>query len=450
VGTADPGAQQTLYDVINARPEFTAFMNLVNQTGYAEDLKSSRSFTVIVPTNEAMEQVKTVYDFNDSSVVRSFVGYHIISSVYNVNEASDTIRAKNLRNKYVELTHGNFDGVPAQKKNILAANGLYHVVGTPLKPLANIYNLVTTTFAGTAQIGSVLMMDTANYTNWITEVRRHMTTENSRCTYFVVDDDYFNTTYNQLRPFYYTHYDEAADIPPDSTTAFFTKKALLRDFIVAGEVNIEEQPVDLVSVSGTKFSIDPGDILSRYKASNGTVYRVKKQRCALPDRIKEFRVSGTQPIGYKQTDKRANTFFRTKEDLLGSLYSDMEIYGHGVTVFYAKYRAPNVNSVKYKVYGRAIMGLAGDPQTADFTQYVHFFDPTAVSVNEPDLYKRPVVNNLGANDIRMPWLVTVRNHDEVYLGEVTQGEFGSMQLLVMSNGTGPIILEYLRFVPVMQ
>lgn len=450
MGTADPASQKTLYEVISAAPEFAGFMNLVDHSGYAGDLKSSRNFTVIVPTNEAIEQAKTAYDFNDSAVVRSFVGYHIINSVYNVNETSDTVRAKNLRNKYVAFTHGNFDGVPALKKNILAANGLYHVVGTALTPLANIYNLVTATFPATAQIGNVLLMDTTSYINWNNEIRRPMTTENSRYTYFVVDDDYFNAEYDRLRPFYHTHYDAMADAPRDSTSSFFTKKALLRDCIVAGDIAIGDQVANLVSVSGTPFSIDPADILSRHKASNGTVYRVRRQLCSLPDRIREFKVLGNQPSGYKQSGESENTFFRTKKDTAGNLYNDIEIRGHGVAAFYAKYRAANVPAIKYKVYGRAIMGLTGDPQVDDFTQYVHFLDPSIVSVNEADLYKRPVVNSQGNNDVRMPWAVTFLNHDEVYLGEMTQDEFGSMRMLVMANGTGPIILEYLRFVPVIQ
>jgi hypothetical protein len=162
-------------------------------------------------------------------------------------------------------------------------------------------------------------------------------------------------------------------------------------------------------------------------------------------------VLGTNPIGFKQADKRANTFYREKRDNNGNIYNDIEIYGHGVTSFYAKYRAVGMNVTKYKVYGRAIMGLAGDPQIATFTQYVQFFDPALATVaNEPDQYKRAVVNKLGSNDTRMAFEVLPLNHDEVYLGEVTQDQYGNMPLLVMCNATGPIILEYLRFVPIIQ
>ncbi|MCH5684572.1 hypothetical protein LWM68_10025 [Niabella sp. W65] len=61
-----------------------------------------------------------------------------------------------------------------------------------------------------------------------------MTTERSKITYFVVDDDYFNAEYNALRPYYYTHYNETVNVPPDSTTAFFYQKGAATRFYCAG------------------------------------------------------------------------------------------------------------------------------------------------------------------------------------------------------------------------
>ncbi|MCH5684571.1 fasciclin domain-containing protein [Niabella sp. W65] len=116
IGLTGPELQRTLYDVIGTNSDYSAFLDLLNKSGYADELKSSKNFTVIVPTNQAIDQVKISYDFNDTSVIRSFVGYHIINSVYNVNESTDTLRVRNLRNKYVEFTQGTFDGVQAQQK----------------------------------------------------------------------------------------------------------------------------------------------------------------------------------------------------------------------------------------------------------------------------------------------------------------------------------------------
>lgn len=453
-------AQKTLFEIAASNPEFSSFSELLNKSGYAESLKASKNYTLIIPTNAAIESEKNNYDFTDTAVVRSFVGYHIINSIYNVNTNNDTIRALNFRNKYVEFTHGQFDGVAPAESNRVASNGIYHVVNHSLKPLQNIFTLVLNNFAGTNQVDAIRSFDTV-YTEgdqeyyksspiWYSEVKRNMTTENRKCTYFVVDDDNFDSEYQKLKPFYTTSYEEGNTNRPDSTTTFFTKKALLRDFIVDGELSPEQMSNGLISISGTKFQLDPVNIISRHKASNGVVYRVKSLTYALNEQIKEIKVLGIYPTGYKQTDKRSNTYFRNKRDNNGELYTDMEIYDHKVTAFYAKYRAVGLNVAKYKVYGRAIMGLAGDPQTTTFIQYVHFFDPNLVATNEADLYKRPIVNNQKVNDTRMAFEVLPLNHEEVYLGELSQDQYGNMPLLVMSNGTGPIILEYLRFVPIIQ
>ncbi len=454
----DVDSQKNLYEVVHENAQFSAFADLLEQSGYGDDLKASKNYTLIIPTNEAIEAVRENYDFADTAVLRSFVGYHIINSIYSVNETADTIRAKNIRSKYVEFTRGAFDEVVPTTSNLAAGNGIYHVVPTALKPLQSVFALVMTNFSELEQMKAVASFDTVYiedgkttyHTNgfWFMQGRQHMTREDKKITYFVLDDDYYNAEYDKLRPYYSTSYLE--DGPrPDSTTTFFTKRALLRDLIVERELAEEDLDGELLAVSGTKFRVDAADIISEYKTSNGRVYRVKKLNVTLADQIKEIKVLGIEPVGFKQNDKGNNIYFRNKRDLNGELYDDIEIHGHNVTAFYAKYRANNVNVVKYKVYGRAIMGLTGDPQTATFTQYVHFFDPTLTAANEPDLYKRPVVNNQDVNDTRMTFIVEPRNHEEVYLGELTQNEFGKLPLLVMSNGTGPIILEYLRFVPIL-
>lgn len=453
-------AQKTLYELISENSDFSTFTDLLNKSGYAESLKASKNYTLIIPTNEAMAAAKADYDFTDTAVVKSFVGYHIINSIYNVNTGVDTVKALNMRNKYVEFTHGEFDGVVPTQSNLIASNGIYHVVGQPLKPLQNIFNLLKSKFFSTKQVEAIASFDTVHLDGetmtyhtspiWISEVRRNMTTESRKYTYFVVDDESYEAEYAKLKPYYTTAYEEGNTTRPDSTTTFFTKKAVLRDFMVEGDLSPETLAAGVVSIAGTAFQLDPADIISRTKTSNGAVYRVKHLTYKLSDQIKQIKVLGIDPRGYKQNDKRGNIFFRDKRDMNGALYQDIEIYDHKVTSFYAKYRALSMTVGKYKVYGRAIMGLAGDPQTAVFTQYVHFFDPSIVAVNEPDLYKRPVFNYLGNADTRMAFEVQPLNPNEVYLGEVTQDVYGNMQLLVMCNGTGPIILEYLRFVPIIQ
>lgn len=450
--------QKNLYEIVKERAEFSAFAQLLEQSGYAEDLKASKNYTLIIPTNTAIDAVKANYNFTDTAVLRGFVGYHIVNSVYSLNETADTVLAQNFRGKYIEMLSGKFDEVAPTTVNQVAGNGIYHVVGSALTPLENIMLFVRTHFADTEQVKAVIsldtpvVVDTRLVTNvdptWFQEGFQPMVREDRKFTYFVVDDAYYTTEYAKLKSFYTTDYAEGGR-RPDSTTTFFTKKALLRDYLVEGEYNSDELPSELLSLTGTKFHVDPQDVISTHKTSNGRVIRIKKLSYALADQIKEVKVLGIEPTGFRQNDKSGNTYYRNKRDLNGELYNDIEIHGHAVTAFYAKYNAQHVNAIRYKVYGRAIMGLPGDPQTTAFTQYVHFLDPALTSINEVDRYKRAVVNYLNVNDTRMTFNVGILNQAEVYLGEVSQGKYGNLPLLVMSNTTGPIILEYLRFVPIL-
>src|SRR5690606_26464843 len=107
-------------------------------------------------------------------------------------------------------------------------------------------------------------------------------------------------------------------------------------------------------------------------------------------------------------------------------------------------------SARYKVYGRAITGLEGDPVTTTFTQNVRFYDPDKALIEvEADRYTKTVWNPVGAEGESLPWLVEPRRGDEVYLGEVEYTDFDRMMFLVMASGQGPIVLEYLRFVPIL-
>lgn len=461
IGSGDPNAQNNLYDVLQANSEFSEFAKLLDLAGYSDELKASKNYTVVIPTNSAIAGIRDEYDFSDTVVVRNFVGYHLFNSVHQVNETADTVRVRNFRNKYVEFINGGFNGILPQQKDEVAMNGVFHVVNQPLQPLQNIFDLLHTSFAETAQVQAVRSFDTLYvdeetglayyryHSAWNNDVRRHMVTESRKYTYFVVDDDYFTTEYEKILPYYHTAYEEGNTHRPDSTTTFFARKAFLRDYIVYGEFDENNLPAEFTSVSGTKFKLDPADLISSHKTSNGFVHRVRKLEYQLSDRINEFTVLGTNPAGYRQSATAA-IFRREKRDLQGEVYKDLQIYGHGVTAYYARYRIPNAFSTRYKIYGRAITGLAGDPVTAAFTQHVHFYDPVKSDLEiEADRYTKTVWDATGNSGTRISWEVQPLNHEEVYLGEVEYTDFGHLMFLVMSQAQGPIVLEYLRFVPIL-
>jgi uncharacterized surface protein with fasciclin (FAS1) repeats len=453
----DSDSNKNLFEVINEGAEYSRFADLLNKSGYADVLKSSKNFTLILPNNAAIAAAAATVDFNDSLALRSFVGYHIINSIYPVNNGPDTIRAKNLRGKYVDFVNGNFNNINPGISNQATQNGVYHVVNQALTPYKNIYQFLLDFDEASLQKNALLSFDTAKVVGdttlifrspaFVGNVLQPMLNERQKYTYFVLKDDFFLNEYDKLKPYYQTSY-LATGLRPDSTTEFFTKLNMLHDLIVPGDFSEDQLSQELTSISGFKFQVDKSKIISSHLASNGRVYYVSSIPYQLANQIREFKVLGNLPRSFIAGYNSANIYYRNKRDLTGEFYNDIEIYDHRIREFYVNYINRGSYKVKYKVYGRAISGLTGDPQTVAFTQYVQFYNPLT------KLFNKNVTNDQGGTVNRFTYVVSPRNHIEVYLGEYEKEEFGNLELRLQSGTSvtineSTLILEYLRFEPVL-
>jgi hypothetical protein len=125
-------------------------------------------------------------------------------------------------------------------------------------------------------------------------------------------------------------------------------------------------------------------------------------------------------------------------DSLGVPFRDIQVYNHAQAEFFVQYAQPNVHSTKYDVYVRAVSGTAGDPQQTVFTQR----------------FGTPNVTDSKITDVKFTQVVPLRRYNEVYLGQYTKAEFGTLEWrLLAANNAGvninTLILDYLRFVPVL-
>lgn len=462
----NPDLQRNLFEVISSDSDFSKFTELLNKSGYANELKSSKNFTLILPTNAAIDEAANVVDFNDTLAVRSFIGYHIINSIYNLNTSIDTIRARNLRYKYVDFVSSKLDDIVPKQSNIVTQNGVYHIVDKALTPYKNIYDFLISFNGGLSQKTALLSFDTLTTIEdsiWIkrnpvfqSNVRNPMVNETQKYTYFILEDSFYDQEYNKLLPFYHTNY-TAEGHRPDSTSEFFTKMNLLRDLIVPGDYSIANMPDTLVSLSGFQFKLDQSQIISSNKVSNGTVYYVRSLPYELKNQVREFKILGASPSGFSQADKRGNTYYRTKIDQDGNPYNDIQVFGHGISEFYISYVKRASYSVSYNVYAKAISGLIGDPQNNVAEPYRTSFDQFfQFKNNVTGLFNMQVNNAEGALVNKFTHKVVRLNHDEVFLGKFTQAEFGNLNLRLVSaantsttTGQNTLILEYLRFEPVL-
>ncbi|RRN77203.1 hypothetical protein EIM50_20810, partial [Pseudoxanthomonas sp. SGD-10] len=374
----DPQLQKTLYDVISEDGQFSKFHDLLKNTGLDKELKASKNYTLILPTNTAVEQASQVMDFNNAEVVSNYVSYHILNSAYTLRPQSDTLRVKSIYTKYVNFLDGKINGVTPVLANNVVANGIYHIISQPILPKENIYEFMTNSYRNSKQGQAISAFDTVYVENdsliyksspaWVSEVKRYMTNERQQFTYFILEDNYFDEQYNTLSPYYSTDYDQNGP-RPDSTTVFFTQKAMLADLIVPGYYTLDNLSDSLESVSGLKFKVDASKIVETFELSNAVVYKVSSLPVQLKDQIREFKILGNLPSGFRQNDKSGNIYYRNKIDNSGNLYNDIQVFGHGVSQFYIKYNRRATPSVKYKVYGRGIIGLQGDPQNGVAAPY---------------------------------------------------------------------------------
>ena len=152
----------TIAALINTGTNFTVLKAAMVKAGLETTLNGSGTFTVFAPTNNAFATMGiTVASINTLSVaaVTEIFKYHIINTfAYTLANFTTTATAVNsmaLVNNalYLKLNNGAgiVNGKPLAQANILASNGVLHVLDEPLGsptanvggPTQNIFNLAT-------------------------------------------------------------------------------------------------------------------------------------------------------------------------------------------------------------------------------------------------------------------------------------------------------------------
>lgn len=454
------GNQQNLIEKISADTSLSKFAAYLKDTKYDEVLASSKTYTVWVPNNASIDAFnKANPDYlTQASNLRYFVGYHIVNTSYTLNtNRADTLRLRTLSLKYINSIGSTFEEASIIKANNFAANGVYHTIKGTAAPKNTIWYSLNP-FDGPLQYAAMRSLDTAavlngdsiinRNTQWRTVVNA-MSSESGQYTYFVLQDNAYTQEINRITPYYASSY-TLGGLRPDSTTTFLTRLNMLRDVLVPGLYTPDRLPDTLVSISGVKVPINKASIVSSRRASNGIIYTVSALPYRLKDRVPVLTILGQSPSGFKQNDKTGLTYYRTKVDSLGRVIKDIEIYGHGVSEFYIDYRKTAAQSVKYKVYVQVVCGLQGDPQVNSYTQRYQIRNPLN------GLYTAPVVTATGAAATLFTQVVIPKNSDEVYLGEYTRSQFGTLDLRLISAANSSVttvintlILSYVRLVPVL-
>ncbi len=143
-----PNNAPSLYEQVKADPDLKDFLRVVDYVGYDAVLASPQTLTLWAPVISASQadSIMQLYDQQkrllvtlpdgsqrntkdkDNTAITQFMQNHIALFGHSVNtNYEDSIRMMN--GKYMVLRSNDLNGVPFQKKNIVASNGIMYKLG---------------------------------------------------------------------------------------------------------------------------------------------------------------------------------------------------------------------------------------------------------------------------------------------------------------------------------
>jgi uncharacterized surface protein with fasciclin (FAS1) repeats len=139
-GTAVDG---TIVQTAVAAGQFTTLASLLQQTGLAETLSGAGPFTVFAPTDAAFAKVppETLRALAaDPAKLRQVLLYHVVSGAVPAAEVVKLTGAKTLSGASVSIKVVDgavkVDGATVTTADVMASNGIVHVIDTVLIPKA--------------------------------------------------------------------------------------------------------------------------------------------------------------------------------------------------------------------------------------------------------------------------------------------------------------------------
>ena len=448
----------TLADKIANQAELSTFNSLLQKTGYDKLLASSKNFTVWAPTNTALASLSTNV-LNDTTALKAFVGnYLAFQSMEMLASATGKKLVPLINGKYATLQGNTFNGLATVSTNTFVGNGVLHTLSSSADVLPSLWQYVqsNTTLKQNNAINSLIISrfnpDKAEkvgidpltgvqlykstapneQVNRFTTSVANLADESKRYTYIVLADAAYDSEIARV-----TGYFKAGG---DTTTKEATFN-VVKDLLVQGEYTADNLPTSFTSTLGTKFSIDKSAVVSTVKLSNGIALVVNKINLALSDKFKSFVAEGENyaaksDLANNLTTATIATVFAVKDykdPNTGRAFQQIRVFGHGVTGYWLKYSLSALPAMKYKVYWVAVNDLYNSNTATAETATL------AIS-------QRLLMGSLTSTTFAMTAL-TAKNYSEVYLGDYTTSKYGSLDMYLVSNTTGGLMLDYIRLEP---
>lgn len=453
IAVNDADLTKTLWDVISADATLSTFAKYMQQTGADSIAKSSKTFTVWAPTNDALKTLDTSVT-NNAVNLKRFVFNHLAYQSYTTRDVATPVLIQTLSGKWYSASATRFNDATLVSKDKYVANGVLHAIDKAILVLPSLWEFVNSTTAQYAQNAfisslnfndfdpSLATVDSISATtgdpiyrpgtgivvrNRFNSRVADLRAEERQYTYFVLADAAFALEADSLKKYY--------AVGGTAFTDSLAKWNTVKDLIVEG-LYTPAQLTGLVSRFGVALPVNPADIVATRQVSNGIVYVLSKLDIPTANKFPTLVVQGENPAGLSIS--RTVNFPSRTNPVTGVPYNEVLITGHATTGFYAFYRLSEVPVMKYKVYALG----TNDFQTGTFTQNI----VVKGGVGSTATTLGTLAHAVPAAYVNQTLVPAAYN--ELYLGEVTFTGYGTIEIqLTASSSANPLVLDYLRLVP---
>jgi uncharacterized surface protein with fasciclin (FAS1) repeats len=299
-------SDKTIVQVIESRPELSEFLIYLKKSGLDKELESSKMYTLWIPDNDAMASVDQTI-LNDSAKLSLFVSNHFAALEYTIQGEKKETSVKAYNGKLLVFNNADstIDGYKIKKGDIIARNGIVHIVNHVLNPRLNIWEYIENqatvnehvnylkSLSGKVFVANPLyqtgfdpitgkpVYDMAKCMVWhntFLDNVADLRVEDSVYTVFIVDDNVYDSEYQRFKKYFVV---ETGSAHNDSVKI---KYKITKDYVFRGAYKTPEVPDTLKSLSDVKVPFK-GSATLLYRASNGYVYKVSDCSIDLHNKI---------------------------------------------------------------------------------------------------------------------------------------------------------------------
>lgn len=291
-------ADKTLWEEIASRPELQGFADCLKQYGYDEVLDGDQIYTIFAPQGTI-----DVAGLTENKVKEEVLNNHIARFTHSANGATVDKDVMMLNEKLINFTKVGddytFGDATLTGMNIIAKNGVLHIISEQVPFFFNVWEYLTTdsAFSGISKYmysfdekeldeessvegpivnGLQTYVDSVVVTyNMLHYMLGELNNEDSTYTMILPTNKAWNAAYARIAPYYTYHKKHEFR---DSLQEYYTKLGIVKDLIFSHTMQGDMQD-SLLSTSGNVF-YNPFDYLltgySSYEegvvCSNGKVF----------------------------------------------------------------------------------------------------------------------------------------------------------------------------------